>query len=302
MRVRTVLGEQIELLRRGQDDLLARQDETHSQVLGIKDDIGDVRLHVDDIAAAISRCEGSLGDAAGRQTYMSRGVRLLVQCVGDLLRHNNPAVADELDQFSRLSAEYDEEFHYRTSGGGAAGGGTPARGPRGLDCPGSPNLSEIGSVASTTVLSRHEQEQQVVAPLTLRPRRSSHASQAVTPPPVPRPPSRSSSAVGNDNDNAASGFTPGSVMGTMSALKAMSSPFGRSGSGVTASTTASTSGSVSSCRSGVMGGASGAPSSGPEDEVPNPSVAAGGELEELKNMSSDELLSFVRNGASPMRV
>eukprot|EP00986_Skeletonema_menzelii_P018152 scaffold25742_cov46-Skeletonema_menzelii.AAC.1 len=67
--------------------------------------MGDVRLNIDDIAVAISRCESSLDDAAGRQTYMSRGVRLLVQCVGDLLRNSNPAVADELDHFANLSAD-----------------------------------------------------------------------------------------------------------------------------------------------------------------------------------------------------
>lgn len=105
LRVRDALSEQIAVLGIKQDELATKQDETNEHVLGIKDDVGDVRLQVDDIAVAISRCENSLTDAEGRQTYMSRGVRLLVQCVGDLLRPSNPGVAEELDQFSRLSAE-----------------------------------------------------------------------------------------------------------------------------------------------------------------------------------------------------
>ena len=100
IRVRDALGEQIKMLSNKTDALADKQDETHNEVLGLKDDIGDVRVNIDDIALAISRCESSLGDAAGRQTYMSRGVRLLVQCVGDLLRPSNPAVAAEWCEYS----------------------------------------------------------------------------------------------------------------------------------------------------------------------------------------------------------
>ena len=73
----------------------SKLDRTHGGMLGLKD-VGDARLRVEDVAVAISRCESSLDDAAGRQAYMSSGVRLLVRCVGDLLRLSNPAVAAEL--------------------------------------------------------------------------------------------------------------------------------------------------------------------------------------------------------------
>jgi hypothetical protein len=128
-----------------QDELAAKQDSTLDSVNGLKKDIGDVRINIDDIAIAISRCESSLTDASGRQTYMSRGIRLLVQCVGDLLRNSNPSVADELDQFSRLSEEMDGEFHYRQSGGRSSNG-TPLKRSK-LDYPSSPKISEIGSVS-----------------------------------------------------------------------------------------------------------------------------------------------------------
>lgn len=158
LRVKEALGEQIAQLSRKQDELLAKQEDTHDKVLGLGDDIGDVRLHIDDIAVAISRCESSLEDAAGRQNYMSRGVRLLVHCVGDLLRSSDPAVADELARFSRLGDGLPHEESIKTH----------------LECPGSPNLSEIGSTTST-VDDRH-----LVRTLSLpRPRRSA----AVTPPP-----------------------------------------------------------------------------------------------------------------------
>lgn len=175
LRVRDALGEQIAALGLKQEELSNKQDETHDQVLGLKDDIGDVRLQVDDIAVAISRCEGSLSDAAGRQTYMSRGVRLLVQCVGDLLRPSNPTVAEELDQFSRLSAELmDDEFHYKDGsrrGGNTKGlvGGSRQQ----LEYPSSPNLSEIGSTTSTVVDHENHNMRTLSLP---RPRRSQSSS------------------------------------------------------------------------------------------------------------------------------
>lgn len=184
IKVRDALTEQIAVISGKQDELSAKQDETHGSVLGLKDDIGDVRLHIDDIAVAISRCEGSLTDAAGRQTYMSQGVRLLVQCVGDLLRPGNPKVAQELDQFSRLSSEMMEsdDFYYKEGRGRAQ-----------LEYPSSPNLSEIGSTTSQAIEEhnrRHtphatdtppSQHISGMRPLSLpRPRRS-QSSSMVTP-------------------------------------------------------------------------------------------------------------------------
>lgn len=161
IQVRDALSKQIAVISGKQDELANKQDETHDQVLGIKDDIGDVRLQIDDIAVAISRCEGSLTDAAGRQTYMSRGVRLLVQCVGDLLRPSNPTVAEELDQFSRLSAELmDDEFYYRDG----------RKRNRIEECPGSPNLSEIGSTTSTSADDHNHHHMRALS--LPRPRRS----------------------------------------------------------------------------------------------------------------------------------
>ena len=144
IRVRDALSEQITALGRKQDQLSEKQDSTHSEVLGIKDDIGDVRVNIDDIAIAISRCENSLCDAAGRQTYMSRGVRLLVQCVGDLLRPSNPDVAEELAKFSRMSAEMDGDTAFDDE----ASPSTPmhhssSRTAPEFNYPSSPILSEI---------------------------------------------------------------------------------------------------------------------------------------------------------------
>jgi hypothetical protein len=139
------LSEQISALGLKQDELSAKQDSTLDSVNGLKNDIGDVRLNIDEIAIAISRCESSLTDASGRQTYMSRGIRLLVQCVGDLLRNANPAVADELDQFSRLSEEMDGEFHYRENGGRVSNH-TPFKRSK-MEYLSSPKISEIGSVS-----------------------------------------------------------------------------------------------------------------------------------------------------------
>lgn len=142
------MSEQIAALGLKQDELSAKQDSTLDSVNSLRKDIGDVRLNIDDIAIAISRCESSLTDASGRQTYMSRGIRLLVQCVGDLMRNSNPSVADELDQFSRLSEEMDGEFHYRENrdNGSRSSNGTPLKRSK-IDYPSSPKISEIGSVS-----------------------------------------------------------------------------------------------------------------------------------------------------------
>ncbi|KAL3775052.1 hypothetical protein HJC23_000580 [Cyclotella cryptica] len=125
IRVRDVLSEQIAVLVLKQDELSAKQDSTHDAVNDLKKDIGDVRINIDDIAIAISR--------------------LLVQCVGDLLRNSNPTVADELDQFSRLSEEMDCDFHYRDNISGSSNGTTLKRSK--LEYPSSPKISEIGSVS-----------------------------------------------------------------------------------------------------------------------------------------------------------
>lgn len=156
LRVRDVLSENMEKLRIKQDELGVKQDKTHDQVLGLKDDIGGVRLHIDDIAVAISRCESSLGNAAGRQTYMSRGVRLLVQCVGDLLRPSNPSVAEELDQFSRMGAGLmDDDPHFKEHNLSRNNNSPSLNKKQQLEYPSSPNLSEIGSTTSTIVDDHH---------------------------------------------------------------------------------------------------------------------------------------------------
>lgn len=169
LRVRDALSEQIASLGIKQDELSKKQDETHDKVLGLRDDIGDVRLHMDDISAAISRCESSLSDAADRQTYMSRGVRLLVQCVGDILRPSNPNVARELDQFGRLSAELMDDFHYDGNSNHRGGqGGSPQNQ---LECPPSPILSEIGSITSSVDDRNHHPNHNMRSLSLPRPRR-----------------------------------------------------------------------------------------------------------------------------------
>lgn len=169
LQVRDALSEQIAAVTNKQDELGIKQDKTHDQVLGLKDDIGDVRLHIDDIAVAISRCESSLGDAAGRQTYMSNGVRLLVQCVGDLLRPSNPAVAEELDQFSRMGSEVmGDDFHYNDSIDSSS---PDKKYGQQFECPSSPILSEIGSTTSTVMDDHHHHHSNMRSHM-LRPRRS----------------------------------------------------------------------------------------------------------------------------------
>lgn len=235
LRVRDVLSEQIAVLGTKQDELAAKQDETHGSVLGLKDDIGDVRLHIDDIAVAISRCEGSLTDAAGRQTYMSRGVRLLVQCVGDLLRPSDPAVAEELERFAQMSMGEGEENEGR---------GSASR--HQLECPSSPNLSEIGSTTSASVDDRHHHHHHMRSLSLPRPRRD---PQSVATPPF------SSSTNPNDAPVSTSRM---SLMGTPPKYRMLHSFNGNPTASATTSNSNNGSSSSKLPRS----------YSSPEDEVP----------------------------------
>ncbi|EED90489.1 predicted protein [Thalassiosira pseudonana CCMP1335] len=214
IRVRDVLSEQISVLGLKQDELSDKLDDTHTEVLGLKGDIGDVRLNIEDISLAISRCEESLTDAAGRQTYMIRGVRLLVQCVGDLLRPSNPSVADELDQFSRLNEEMDGDFYYRDNG-------NPSRTPINkqssrLEYPSSPNISEIGSVSANVA--------DEIRPMSLPPSRSTQSST------TPQRSRSSNSAAACMISPSPFGQSPGPLVGKGSLLSMRSMPISRQGS------------------------------------------------------------------------
>lgn len=138
IRVRDALSAQIAALSRKQDELATKQDSTHASVLGLRGDVGDVRSEIDEISLAIARCETSLIDAAGRQTYVNRGVRLLVQCVGDMVRNVNPQAAEELAHFARLDEITGEEGSAPVTPGGGESKLYPM----------SPQLSEISGSAS----------------------------------------------------------------------------------------------------------------------------------------------------------
>lgn len=286
IRVRDALGEQIKALGIKTDALADKANETHNEVLGLKDDIGDVRVNIDDIALAISRCESSLGDAAGRQTYMSRGVRLLVQCVGDLLRPSNPAVAAELEHFATLSTEeMDDDFYYRDGGVNTPlssrdhraienGGGNNRGGRLTYQAdPASPNISEIGSVDDNSV----------IRPMSLpRPRRhpTSSSGSGIVPASTSKIPTSSTTPAGNYSPFA----TPS---GPLQMLRSMNSR------------------SMSSSRQGSC----------PEDEVPqqrsrevfvgNTSVITNKDNKESELPGLDEvdhLLSVIRRGEVPAGV
>ncbi|KAL7534361.1 hypothetical protein ACHAWF_004809, partial [Thalassiosira exigua] len=259
LRVRDALSEQIENLSTKQDQLSARQDETHGAVLGLRDDIGEVRLNVDDVAAAISRCESSLTDAAGRQTYMSRGVRLLVRCVGDLLRSSDPGVAAELEKFSRIELMDGDDFKDR---------GSPSRGGAG-ECPSSPRLSEIGSTTSTARTDDHHHHHM-----------GGHGyGRAMS---LPRPRARDSIV------------TPGSAPGLARHPSLLGSPSpcagsirgilgGRADSGISTATTSATTSS--------SGSSSGDDDASPENEHPRATADVAARYGHLRD--ADAMLSYI---------
>mmetsp|Transcript_22503 Transcript_22503/g.46318 ORF Transcript_22503/g.46318 Transcript_22503/m.46318 type:complete len:462 (+) Transcript_22503:66-1451(+) len=162
LRVRDVLGEQMALLGIKQEELAQHQKETHSEVLGVKEDVRGVTRNLEELAKMMERCEEELGDAKGRQTYVVKGVRLLVRCVGDILRTNSGVngssggydVAAELERFSRLSGDDEEEGGDDYYSGGSGGGMERSSNPK-LDYPASPILSEISASATENGDLRH---------------------------------------------------------------------------------------------------------------------------------------------------
>ena len=124
LQVKDTLSEQILGLRAQQDDLAEQQSATHSEVLTVKNDLGEVKFDLNAIADTVERCEASLAGAERRQSYTARGVRLLVRCVGAMMP-GNARLASELDRF----AQQGDEMGFHDDGNGSAlegGGGYPA--------------------------------------------------------------------------------------------------------------------------------------------------------------------------------
>mmetsp|Transcript_26763 Transcript_26763/g.37617 ORF Transcript_26763/g.37617 Transcript_26763/m.37617 type:complete len:382 (+) Transcript_26763:273-1418(+) len=106
--VKEQLSDQIMILMGKQDQLQEKQDATHDEVLGVKDDVGDLKLELDSMHHTLGRCESSLTEAELKQTYTARGVRLLVKCVGAILPRNAD-LTTELESFSKLGDDMKDE-------------------------------------------------------------------------------------------------------------------------------------------------------------------------------------------------
>ena len=104
LQVKEQLGEQILGLSTKQDELSQQQSETHTEVLSVKNDLGEVRFDLGAISDTVERCEASLAHADRRQSYTAKGVRLLVRCVGAMMP-GNARLAGELDRFAQQGDE-----------------------------------------------------------------------------------------------------------------------------------------------------------------------------------------------------
>ena len=123
LQVKEQLGEQILGLSTKQDELSQQQSETHTEVLSVRNDLGEVRFDLGAISDTVERCEASLAHADRRQSYTAKGVRLLVRCVGAMMP-GNARLAGELDRFAQQGDEMG--FQDMDEGGAAQGGGLPA--------------------------------------------------------------------------------------------------------------------------------------------------------------------------------
>ena len=138
LQVKETLTEQILGLSMKQDELADKQDQTHGEVLSVRNDLGEVRFDLGQIADTVERCEASLSHAERRQSYTARGVRLLVRCVGAMMPGNS-RLAGELDRFAVAGEEFQEEdeiagpgsnTHQKIDNGGANANVKAIEGPQ----------------------------------------------------------------------------------------------------------------------------------------------------------------------------
>lgn len=80
--IRDVLSRQMLGLEEKQDEFGYKLDETHNEVVCIRD-----RVH--DLNDLLLRCEESLKRGDQRQTFTAKGLRLLLKCVGSMLPANS---------------------------------------------------------------------------------------------------------------------------------------------------------------------------------------------------------------------
>jgi hypothetical protein len=102
--VRDSLMEQILGLGMKQDELSEKQDETHGEVLCVKDNVSDMRMDLGRVQQVLDECQTSLSEAEKRQAYIGQGVRLLTRGVNSLLPHDAD-LAYELDKYNRAGTE-----------------------------------------------------------------------------------------------------------------------------------------------------------------------------------------------------
>jgi len=103
--VKESLGKQIASLSRKQDELGTKQDETHQDVVDIKDELGQARIDLASLNHSVDDCVVSLEYADRLQSYTARGVKLLVRCVATVLPTNDRIVT-ELAQFTKDGEEF----------------------------------------------------------------------------------------------------------------------------------------------------------------------------------------------------
>lgn len=80
--IRDVLSRQILGLEEKQDEFGYKLDETHTEVVRIRDDVIEMN-------EVLLRCEESLKRGDEKQTFTAKGLRLLLKCVGSMLPANS---------------------------------------------------------------------------------------------------------------------------------------------------------------------------------------------------------------------
>jgi len=151
---------QIESLSGKQDELGAKQDATHGEVLEVKTNVKEMRTDLSVLQEALDLCRESLSESDRRTSFIARGVQLLTRSVStilpdqehllqELMQYNlsgsdfiNSPVAKEEQKQRLQEAIQTIQAHGTSSYGRRASGGTPA--------PSTPNYQRSSSAPNTS--------------------------------------------------------------------------------------------------------------------------------------------------------
>jgi hypothetical protein len=94
--LKDTLMEQVSMLSKKQDDLSEQQEETHVEVLNVKESCNDLKQDLTLIQESLNLCHSTLSESDRRTAYIAHGVQLLTRGVSTFLPEDDSLLKDLL--------------------------------------------------------------------------------------------------------------------------------------------------------------------------------------------------------------